>query len=662
MALTKDWKDLPASLAPAVGESVKDWHARIDAYAAANPGVLTPLDAGALKDLESRAQAELDTKASLGSGGGSGGGGTVNVKDVAWGPGASYTYGAIGDGVSRPLSGFFSTLAAAQAVYPHATSLGDELDWAACQKAMNSLSAGGRLYHPAGTYRFNRPYLALTKVLVQGDGVGSTVIAWTADLGLGIYAVKGQGGQHEATHYADIRLNGPRANLLPTLGARECGMDGVHAPKWCHMTNVMVAGFGANIVITEDHQKFTRVRSTRGYFNIYFGDNSANPIRGDQGFFGCTFDFAAWANVACHGNNAITDTYWDSTHVGFAPYGFYKFDVLANGVPSTAAAAGGGAVVSTLGLVWSSEFHKVQFESQGNACIHDDSTGSGNGASTLMDSFFTGCFHSWGSGGAVDTYRISTLPRDYAVHTRVSRGTRVICTSASNGFIAGLVATYHIPSGGITVEGRATPRMFSPTSNRTEGLKVIDKSAIGYTMKTPAAVALGDIMEKSSSGYEVARYLGAASGKPVYGVAMHTAGAGEMVTVAVQGQTLVLCEPISLGGLYLVPNGAGVMHRARGSIGWGVGTHEHEPESNPAFAISHTAGGAAGGSLLVCTLLGTGGKDEPGYVQPQAVAALPTAGVAYRGWMLRRQGGAGVADTLHLCEKTAADAYVWRAL
>lgn len=64
MALNKDWKDLPASLAPAVGETVKDWHDRIDAYALANPtgaSALTPLSAVALEDLEARAleQAEL---------------------------------------------------------------------------------------------------------------------------------------------------------------------------------------------------------------------------------------------------------------------------------------------------------------------------------------------------------------------------------------------------------------------------------------------------------------------------------------------------------------------------------------------------------------------------------------------------------------------------
>jgi hypothetical protein len=59
MALNKDWKDLPSSLAPQAGETLANWHARIDAYAVSNPSALTPLGAVALEDLETRAQAAI---------------------------------------------------------------------------------------------------------------------------------------------------------------------------------------------------------------------------------------------------------------------------------------------------------------------------------------------------------------------------------------------------------------------------------------------------------------------------------------------------------------------------------------------------------------------------------------------------------------------------
>lgn len=46
-------------------------------------------------------------------------------------------FGAIGNGVSHPISERFQTLGQAQGVYPHVTSMTDECDWAAWQAAIN---------------------------------------------------------------------------------------------------------------------------------------------------------------------------------------------------------------------------------------------------------------------------------------------------------------------------------------------------------------------------------------------------------------------------------------------------------------------------------------------------------------------------------------------
>ena len=43
----------------------------------------------------------------------------------------------------------------------------------------------------------------------------------------------------------------------------------------------------------------------------------------------------------------------------------------------------------------------------------------------------------------------------------------------------------------------------------------------------------------------------------------------------------------------------------------------------------------------------------------ERVDALPTASVEYRGRLMTLKGGAGVADILKFCRKTAADAYEW---
>jgi hypothetical protein len=72
-------------------------------------------------------------------------------------------YGAIGDGASHPLSAFFATLGEAQARYPHALSLTDELDGIAIQAAIN---AGHIAYLPAGIY------LSSYEITVSVDGTG----------------------------------------------------------------------------------------------------------------------------------------------------------------------------------------------------------------------------------------------------------------------------------------------------------------------------------------------------------------------------------------------------------------------------------------------------------------------------------------------------------
>ncbi|EPQ3245208.1 hypothetical protein NQL53_001342 [Klebsiella pneumoniae] len=54
-----------------------------------------------------------------------------------------WDFGAIADGVLRPLSQFYSTLSAAQAVYPFVTSLTQSIDYAATQKCVNEMITRG---------------------------------------------------------------------------------------------------------------------------------------------------------------------------------------------------------------------------------------------------------------------------------------------------------------------------------------------------------------------------------------------------------------------------------------------------------------------------------------------------------------------------------------
>ena len=84
----------------------------------------------------------------------------INIRD----------YGAIGDGSSHPLSDYYGNLADAQLFYPHATSLSDEMDWAALQAAANAATAagGGRVHVPHASSGYD---IGSKTVTVGGSGV-----------------------------------------------------------------------------------------------------------------------------------------------------------------------------------------------------------------------------------------------------------------------------------------------------------------------------------------------------------------------------------------------------------------------------------------------------------------------------------------------------------
>jgi len=77
-------------------------------------------------------------------------------------------YNAYGDGLSHPLSTRYSTLAAAQAVFPSATALTDEIDWCAIQEALKSSIKN--VYIPAGVFMVNKMITYKDNVRMCGAG------------------------------------------------------------------------------------------------------------------------------------------------------------------------------------------------------------------------------------------------------------------------------------------------------------------------------------------------------------------------------------------------------------------------------------------------------------------------------------------------------------
>jgi hypothetical protein len=63
MAFTvKDWKDRPAALDPIAGETLEEWEARVATYVAANPSLVTIINAAAMEDLETRLSDYIDAQ------------------------------------------------------------------------------------------------------------------------------------------------------------------------------------------------------------------------------------------------------------------------------------------------------------------------------------------------------------------------------------------------------------------------------------------------------------------------------------------------------------------------------------------------------------------------------------------------------------------------
>lgn len=95
-------------------------------------------------------------------------------------------FGAIADGASHPLSAYYATLADAQAVYPFAVALTDEIDGCAIQKALLAVRLtttgvlGGKVCLPTGQYRVNRTLTVqgVRGLRLEGDGESSQLFWW----------------------------------------------------------------------------------------------------------------------------------------------------------------------------------------------------------------------------------------------------------------------------------------------------------------------------------------------------------------------------------------------------------------------------------------------------------------------------------------------------
>ena len=288
------------------------------------------------------------------------------------------SFGAKGDGISRPLSTIYTTLAAAQVVHPSAASLADELDGVATQTAINYLrdNGGGTLYSQRGTYICNTEILLPKCVLYDstvasqvnwlGDGFG-TKYKWNTDLGTGKWAVRPADGTLGGIGYKcegvidSIRFVGPSETY--TTGVAPCQMHGVMPGAMRKMYNCAIGFFYAGLCIIGDHSQFINIECYRNYYGIYY-ENPYSNLYGDFLFEGCQINGCAFAAIGIDYRATGQGTFI-KCYIGGGPYGIYK---ECNGQTTYSAALKGFG---------NSLFEHCTMEFIGNALISDEAEANG---------------------------------------------------------------------------------------------------------------------------------------------------------------------------------------------------------------------------------------------------------------------------------------------
>lgn len=287
-------------------------------------------------------------------------------------------FGAIGDGVSRPLSTLFASLSDAQAVHPSAASLTYELDGVAIQTAINYLrdSGGGTLYLPRGTYICNTEILlpqssvfdgtVSQQVSIFGEGNG-TKLKWNSDLGPGKWAVRPADGTLGGLGYKcdglikDMLFVGPAETF--TRGSSPCSMKGVFGGSRRKLENVVVMYFYAGVSIAGDHSQYKNVQTPYNYYGAYW-ENPYTNLYGDYLFIGLYCNGCAFASIGID-YRAVPQGTFLKCYIGGSPYGIYK---ECNGATTYSASLKGFT---------NSLFSDCMFEFAGNAMISDESEANG---------------------------------------------------------------------------------------------------------------------------------------------------------------------------------------------------------------------------------------------------------------------------------------------
>ncbi|GEM_PF-6150944 len=334
-------------------------------------------------------------------------------------------FGAVGDGLSHPLSQSFTTLVQAQQMYPHAASLDDELDWCAIQGALNEAKfafmntpQGCAVYIPAGRYVLNRQ-LCVNGVGLVGD-ITATRLRFSA-LGSGIPAVivdrtPGWGSRHPIIK--NINFTGPGQYALGEANAK---CDGLQIVGHCaaSIEYCWVTGFDKGLDYANDvgHIKLTNCWIEYNYYGIYI-----SKCTGDYSILHSQVNHNSFANIATNASQGIEGLSMRDSHCGHAPFAIYC-------EPRPNESGGKNLFLMDVNL------DHTRFEQIGNAAIYSDYA---QGASPVVSTLrILQPGFSWDVDKA-SKFMLETYPRDYAIDVvRVEGGAGIEIIGDSYPFTKG---------------------------------------------------------------------------------------------------------------------------------------------------------------------------------------------------------------------------------